>query len=45
MEKLLKAKKGTPEYEEWLRKYRDKRGYKPETKGIVTGKQIGRAHV
>ena len=30
MEKLLKAKKGTPEYEEWLRKYREKRGKKAE---------------
>ena len=30
MEKLLKAKKGTPEYEEWLRKYREKRGKKAQ---------------
>ena len=27
---LSKAKKGTPEYEEWLRKYREKRGKKAE---------------
>lgn len=27
-----KAKKGSPEYEEWLRKYREKRGKKPEEK-------------
>jgi hypothetical protein len=27
---LEKARKGTPQYEEWLRKYREKRGKKPD---------------
>jgi len=30
-ELLLKAKKGTPEYEEWLRKFREKRGMSPSS--------------
>jgi len=30
MESILKARKGTAQYEEWLRKYREKRGTKPE---------------
>ena len=41
MKELLKAKKGTPEYEEWLRKFREKRGHKPETEAA----SILRSHI
>lgn len=44
-EELEKAKKGTPEYEEWLRKYREKKGIKPKQQELpfpeFKGKNFG----